>query len=303
MNLSFVEAFYWVATLKNVKAAARQLGREQSTISKRIRVIEEELHVTLLDRRDKRVRLTPAGVRFFADAGRLLDLWHEIETGFGAVKERAVSLRIGVIESVLHSWLIPWIEQLRAQQPELELQLTVETTPVLHELMQRGAVDFVLASLPVGADGVRTRALPPMAMTLVGSRALHKRRRYTLEQLARYDLLTFQRGSQPHLSLLDTLRRAKVKAARVHAISSISAMVRLVAGGFGVATLPHATITDVSTGEGLRALRCDTELAALPIHASWRTDPTSRAIDAVVESAVDHAKRQGDEPGRHRFRS
>jgi DNA-binding transcriptional LysR family regulator len=286
MNLSFVEAFYWVATLKSVSRAAEKLFLTQSAMSARIAVLEEELKTPLLDRRDRHFRLTPAGTRFLADAERLLMLWRDIKTGLGSGTQRAVSLRLGAIESVLHSWLIPWIERLRGEQPGLELELMVEPTPVLLELMRRGAHDLVLAAQPVHAEGVHTRALPSMPMVFVGQRARHKQRKYTLAQLAGEELLTFQRGSQPHVALLDLLRGAGIEAARVHTISSVSAMVRLVAGGFGVATLPHAAIERLAATEGLRPLPCDTELVPLPLHASWRADPTSNVINAIVESAA-----------------
>jgi hypothetical protein len=39
-------------------------------------------------------------------------------------------MRIGAIESVLHSWLIPWLEGC-APATRVELELTVETTPIL----------------------------------------------------------------------------------------------------------------------------------------------------------------------------
>lgn len=300
MNLSFVEAFYWVATLKSVSRAAEKLFLTQSAVSARIAVLEEELKTPLLDRRDKHFRLTPAGTRFLADAERLLTLWREIKTGLGSGTQRAMSLRMGAIESVLHSWLIPWLERLRVEQPGLELELMVETTPVLLELMRRGALDLVLAALPVHADGVHTRALPSMPMVFVGKRALHKQRKYTLAQLARDELLTFQRGSQPHVALLDLLRGAGLEAARVHTSSSISAMVRLVAVGFGVATLPHAAIERLAATEGLRPLPCDAELVPLPLHASWRADPTSNVLDAIVESAVAFAGSDGSKPAHHR---
>jgi DNA-binding transcriptional LysR family regulator len=53
MNLRFVEAFYWVASLKSVTRAAEKLFLTQSAMSSRIAALEEELGVLLLDRRDK----------------------------------------------------------------------------------------------------------------------------------------------------------------------------------------------------------------------------------------------------------
>ena len=71
MNLRFVEAFYWVASLKSVTRAAEKLFLTQSAMSSRIAALEEELGVLLLDRRDKQFRLTVAGTRFLDYAQRL----------------------------------------------------------------------------------------------------------------------------------------------------------------------------------------------------------------------------------------
>ena len=64
MNLRFVEAFYWVATLKSVTRAAEKLHLTQSAMSSRIAALEQELGAVLLDRRDKQLSLTVAGLRF-----------------------------------------------------------------------------------------------------------------------------------------------------------------------------------------------------------------------------------------------
>lgn len=286
MNLRFVEAFYWVATLKSVSRAAEKLFITQSAMSARIAALERELGAALLDRRDKQFRLTVAGVRFVSWAERLLALQREAKDEVGRGNLEAASLHLGAIESVLHSWLIPWIGQLRAEQPQLELELTVETTPVLLDQVRRGGLAVIFAALPAAGEGIRTRALAPMEMVFVGNAKAHRRRRYRLDQLAEGELLTFQRGSQPHVALLDLLRQAGVRARRVHAISSISAMVQLVAEGFGVATLPRAAVDGLAGKSDLKQLACDAKLPPLPIHASWRPDPGFGAVDAVVRSAL-----------------
>jgi DNA-binding transcriptional LysR family regulator len=287
MNLRFVEAFYWVATLKSVSRAAEKLFITQSAMSARLAALEDELGILLIDRRDKQFRLTIPGSRFLGYAEKLLDLQREIKTEMqGGQEPRSLTLRLGVIESVLHSWLISWIEQLRIEQPNLELELTVETTPVLMELVRRGTLDIAFAVLPVAADGVRTKALPPMDMVFVGQKQLHRKRTYTLADIAAHELLTFQRGSQPHVALLDQLRQAQVEPKRVHAISSISAMVQLVQGGFGIATLPAAALVRLSHSADVHSLRCETKLPPLPIHASYRSDPSTATIDDVLRSAL-----------------
>ena len=294
MNPRFVEGFYWAAVLKSVTRAAEKLFVTQSALSSRIAVLEEELGVLLLDRRDKQFRLTAAGLRFQRHAEKLLSLQREIRSELSSPGERASTLRVGVIESVLHSWLIDWVQDLRVQQPQLQLELTVETTPVLTDQMRRGAVDLVLAALPVDGEGIDSRALASMAMAFVGrqgSALASRQRRISLPALAAdAELLTFQRGSQPHVALLDLCRREGVEAPRVHSISSISAMVELVEQGFGVATLPQAAVARLAQRRSLAVLRCEVELRPLPLHLSWRADPGASILALAVESVLTRGK-------------
>ena len=286
MNLRFVEAFYWVATLQSVSRAAEKLFITQSAMSARVSALEAELGTVLLDRRDKQFRLTFAGQRFLKYSARLMELQREIKLEMGGDAPLDVQMRVGAIESVLHSWLIPWVERLRAQYPELELELSVETTPVLIDLVRRGALDIVFTASPANAEGVRTKALPPMAMAFLGNARTHRKRMYRMGDFADMELMTFQRGSHPHLALLDQLKAANVQPRKVHAISSISAMVQLVQSGFGVATLPLAAARRLPDTAGLKILRCDVQLSPLPIHANYRVDPSSGNAELVLKSAL-----------------
>ena len=289
MNLRFVEAFYWVATLKSVSRAAEKLFITQSAMSARVAALEDELGALLLDRRDKTFRLTVAGSRFLVHAQKLLELQRTAKAEVGSELAPEMTVRLGAIESVLHSWLIPWVEALRQQYPSLELELTVETTPVLIDQMRRGVLDIAFAALPASGDGIRTSTFPTMEMCFVGNRTIHARRKYSLEEIAAFDLLTFQRGSQPHVGLLDLLRSKRIQPRKVHTISSISAMLQLVHGGFGVATLPKAAVERMSETRHIRPLVCTSALLPLPIHVSYRLDPVALTAEQLLAGAADYA--------------
>ena len=286
MNLRFVEAYYWVVTLKSVTRAAEKLHLTQSAMSSRISALEQELGTLLLDRRDRQFRVTIAGQRFFGHAERLLALQREIKAELGASAAEPVLLRLGAYESALHSWLMEWVAQLHASQPGMALELTVETSPVLIDQLARGTIDRAIAALPAAGSGVRSQALPAMPMAFVGHARHHRRRSWTLAELAQQELLTFQRGSQPHVALLDALHRARLAPPRIHTVSSISAMAQLVEDGFGVATLPTAVVQRMRSSRSLKVLACDAVLAPLPAQLSWRIDPSSAAQRPVIDSLL-----------------
>ncbi|MBE7419035.1 MAG: LysR family transcriptional regulator [Ideonella sp.] len=288
MNLRFVEAFYWVVTLESVTRAADKLHLTQSAVSARIAALEAELGTPLVDRRDRKgFRVTVAGRRFFVYAEQLLALQREVKAELGGGAARPVVLRVGAIESVLHSWLMEGVQRLRRAHPALALELTVETSPVLVDQLARGALDVALAALPAAGAGVRTRSLAAMPMVFTGHVQQHRRRgRWSAAELAAHELITFQRGSQPHLALLDWLNRAGVPPLRLHSVSSISAMAQLVEAGLGIATLPLAVVQRLGKRAPLKVLASEPALPPLPVHLSWRDDPASPAHPALVEQLV-----------------
>jgi len=297
VNLRFVEAFVWVARLKSITRAAEKLHLTQSAVSNRIAALEEELGAPLIDRRDRVFRLTPAGNRFLHHAERLLTVHRDVKREFGTPEEQPVSLRLGGIETVLHTWLIPLVEWLKANKPQLEFELTVEMTHVLNEQVRRGGLDLVFTATAAEAPGIVVEALPSMAMVFVGPAALAEGRAagtpLSVAELVAHDLLTFQRGSQPHVALLDTLHHADVADKRVHTVSSISALVKLVESGFGIATLPRAAAEPLCRRHAIAILDCALQLPPLPLFASYWSYPTAPALDAAIADAVAFARSGG----------
>ncbi len=287
MNQRFVEAFYWVATLKSMTRAAEKLFMTQSAISSRVSALEEELGILLIDRRDRQqFALTNAGMRFLDYAERLMTLHRQMRDELGAEDGGAHLLRVGAIESVLHTWLIPLLNHLRAAHPKLQLELTVEITPVLVEAVKRGNLDLVFAAQSASAPGIRTRVLPVMEMVFVGAKSLKRREPYTLAEIVSHDLMTFQRGSQPHLALLEQLRGEGLEPPRLHTVSSIPAMVHLIESGFGIATLPAIAARNLVRQHEIAILACETALSPLPVQANYRFDPASTALSSVVQDAL-----------------
>jgi DNA-binding transcriptional LysR family regulator len=299
MNQRFVEAFYWVATLKSMTRAADKLFMTQSAISSRVAALEEELGILLVDRRDRQqFALTNAGMRFLNYAERLMTLHRQMRDELGTDDAGVHLLRVGAIESVLHTWLIPMLQHLRSVHPNLQLELTVEITPVLVEAVKRGTLDLVFAAQSISAPDIRTRPLPTMEMVFVGAKALKRRTPYTLAEIVSHEMMTFQRGSQPHLALLEQLRGEGLEPPRVHTISSIPAMVHLIESGFGIATLPVIAAHTLVRQHEIAILPCETALSPLPVQASYRYDPGSSALLSVMQDALKFIDAFGANPKR-----
>lgn len=291
MNLRFVETFVWVARLQSVTRTAEKLSLTQSAVSNRIAMLESELGVALVDRRDRQFRLTREGSRFLDHAEHLLSIQHRLKRDLGGQGPAPISLRLGVIETVSHAWLIPLMESLKAQKPQIEYELNVEMTPVLHQQFRRGGLDLLFTAEAVSGKGAVNERLPPLEMVFVGPPALRDRRRLSVEDLLAFELLTFQRHSQPHDALSHALASHGVSDKRLHSISSISAMVKLVKSGFGIATLPRAALAPMLDDQELFVLDTAVELKPLPLVASHLGQPASAALEEIIAAALAFARK------------
>ncbi|WP_311970858.1 LysR family transcriptional regulator [Pseudomonas baltica] len=77
MDLNAVQMLVTIVQAGSMTAGAERLGVPLPTISRRIRALEQELKVELLERSARGVKLTEAGARLFEHASRGLDLLQE----------------------------------------------------------------------------------------------------------------------------------------------------------------------------------------------------------------------------------
>ena len=291
MNLRFVEAFVWVARLQSITRTAEKLFLTQSAVSSRINALEEELGVPLIDRRDRVFRLTNAGNRFLDYAERFLALQLNLKRELGSPEQLPLSLRVGGIETVLHTWMIPLMESLKAEYPKIEFELNVEMTHVLNEQVRRGGLDLVFSASPTIGQGITNVPLAPMEMIFVGRPEMDCSCPLSIQTLLETELLTFQRGSQPHVALLESLARAGINDKRVHTISSISALVKLVESGFGLATLPRAAAIELQKRHCIAPLNCELLLQSLPHYANYWSYSGAPELNEAIAKALTFARR------------
>jgi len=298
MNIRFLETFVWLAKLENFRLTAEKLHTTQAAVSSRIASLEEAFDVRLFDRNTRSATLTPAGRRMLAYAERIVRLDGEMRRDIDAASDAGL-IRIGVIESIVHSWFPALMAQLRERYPRLDVEITSDTTLHLIRLLSTDGVDLILQTDPVpGPDftnlplcefPVRWAASPRLGL---GGQPLD------VARLAEFPIISFSRHSGPHATI-ERLFAAVERPASINCITSVAAMIRLVADGFGVAALPPAIIGRELHEGALELLDVEPEFPALPLVATYRSQGlpvTARIAELASEvarampAAASHAK-------------
>ncbi|WP_109479376.1 LysR family transcriptional regulator [Paraburkholderia sp. C35] len=291
MNTRFLESFLLVVELGSFRAAADRLHVTQAAISNRIASLEEELDARVFDRGPGELRLTPVGLRLISYGERMLELQKDM-LQLGRTDQKLLgSVRIGAIESIVHTWLVPFMQHLQQSYPGIEVQLSSESTDRLHRSLRDGDVDIALQTDQMIGDGIVSTACLPMTMGWVGSAQAPEELDNNLPLILSQPTITLSRGSQPYLVLKDLYRRAGMPLGKVHCVSSIAAIVRLVRCGFGSAMMPLPPVREEIESGVLRIIASDHALPLQGLVVSYLENRASDAIRFVAELACQESDR------------
>ena len=141
MEIRNLNTFLHAASLQNITRAAAELGYSQSAVSVQIRQLEQELGMPLFDRIGKNVYLTDFGRSLVPYARSAVAAVAAVEN-FG--KSDAVlggAIRVGITDSLFELLMKPLLPAYHARFPKVRVELLVDTTVNLTQLLQQGSID------------------------------------------------------------------------------------------------------------------------------------------------------------------
>lgn len=172
LELKQLAAFVAVAEEGTISAAARRLHMTQPPLSHQLKLLEEELSLTLFERGARKVTLTPAGELFYPRAANILEMARVARKELSdlAVGKRG-TLRLGTVSSSGSALLSSRIREFHALYPDVDFSLHEGNTYQLLELLRAGIIEVAVARTPFQAEGFHCSYLSPEPMVAVAGPA------------------------------------------------------------------------------------------------------------------------------------
>jgi LysR family hydrogen peroxide-inducible transcriptional activator len=268
--------------------AAAAMGVTQPALSMQVRELEQELGSPLVERTPGGASLTALGREVVARGARILASVRELDE-LARVHGEALSgpVRLGVIPSIA-PFLLPSLLAITGERyPKAQVSVRESITTVLVDELVAGALDAIVASLPLGDDRLDEAAAfddPFLLAAPAGSP--HARRSPALARLIEADeLLLLEDGHCLRDQALTLCRTIDPRRLRSFGATSLATIFHLVAAGQGITLVP-----EIAVDAGIRA---DPRLALVRFAApephrivglAWRRrSPRERDFRALVE--------------------
>ncbi len=260
--------FAAVARHEHVTRAAHELGIPQSSLSRALARLEEDLGVALFARHGRSLTLTTAGHTFLASAERALAaVGQAAETVRSDVDPATGKVAFGFLHTLGWETVPSLLRAFRADHPRVRFSLVQNYGEAMLDRLRAGELDLCLTSpVPDSADLVGRR-LDEQRLRLVvpDDHRLARRKRVRLAEAAEESFVTLEKGYGMR-RILDSLCAQAGFRPRIAFEGEEAETIRgLVAAGLGVALLPPPAIPR----PGVRELTVTAPRAVREIGLAW----------------------------------
>ncbi len=287
MELHQLRYFVAIAEERHFTRAARNMGVAQPSVSKQVRLLEEELGATLFHRTRGNVTLTPAGEAFLPWARQILtDLAVAVDEARELGGLRRGRMRVGATPSIGTAILPEALSRFHASYPGIELRLQEAGSRDLVRQLDAGDIDLALVILPVTHRSLETVPLirEELVVAVGPGHALADRKRIALTDLRETPLVMFRDGYDLRASTLAACAAAGFQPRYAIEGGEMDAVLRLTEAGIGVAIVPSLVAV---RGGSLKVVRLSPPTLTRTIAFAHRRDRrVSRATRELMDTVV-----------------
>lgn len=176
MDVNLARTFLMVAETGSFIDAARRMNVTQSTVSARIKGLEDLLGRPLFERSKNGAVLTAAGEQFQKHALALVRVWQHAQLEVSLSDQHRDHLAVGASLALWDDFLLKWIAWLRANIPDIAVSASSGLASVLTQRLVEGTLDLAIMYRPTQPPGFMIEHLFDEEFVLVTSVPATQRR-------------------------------------------------------------------------------------------------------------------------------
>ena len=251
MTITQLNYLLAVAEYKNFTIAANKSFVTQPTLSMQIQKLEDELEVTIFNRKKKPIELTPIGEKIIEQAktivnesNRIVDIVEQQKGFIGG------EFKIGIIPTITPTLLPFFLKSFLKKYPKVKLIIEELTTSEIIKKLVDGHIDAAIAATPLENEAIKEKPLyyEPFVGFVSSNHRLYNNEYITEEDLDLTDILLLEDGHCFKNSVIN-LCKATNGISNSHfnlESGSISTLIKLSKEGLGMTLIPYLHTLDLA---------------------------------------------------------
>ncbi|KNC17593.1 transcriptional regulator [Pantoea sp. RIT-PI-b] len=276
MDINQLRCFVAVGKELHFGRAAQRMEMMPASLSRFIRLLEEDLGVRLLNRSTRNVSLTAEGAIFFYEASKLIDQFDALAQRFKVgLKDERRTLRIGAIDSAARGLVPALLNLFVPLHPHSDIHIIEDKTINLIPKLKSGWLDMIFIREPQSIDAslaVRFITRESCVLAVPIQHALAQREQVAVADFQQEAMIIPDRRMRPHSHDL-TMNLFKLAGLTPHIAQFAEekqTILSLVSAGLGLAVVPASYRTMNSDSVRYIALDLPEQIKGLPLSIAWQ---------------------------------
>lgn len=246
MEIRLLQTFLQAAALKNFTLTAKALGYSQSNVSAQIQQLEQELGAPLFNRIGKSVTLTQYGEQLIPHARELVSMSVRLENFMKSEEALGGTIHVGIVESLFQCFIEPVILRYHQDFPNVNIELTVDSTSALKELLANGQLDMAClidTLLPEAKWNIWYKKAAPIRIVAPCSHPLADECPHSLSELKNEKFILMEDSASYIIAFQNAMTEHKVPLHAFLKLQNAETACSLVQKGNFFSILPHYVVS------------------------------------------------------------
>lgn len=150
MDIRHLTYFIEVAKYRSFTKASKSLHLSQSTLSKVVKSLEEELNVELIDRSAKKIELTEAGEIVFAEGEIIMESLNDLSINlYDLMNLKKGKIKVGIPPIIGFLFFPKIIKGFNNLYPDIQIKISEDDSKKVKQAVKDGILDLGVVMLPV----------------------------------------------------------------------------------------------------------------------------------------------------------
>lgn len=257
MDINDLKIYKMVAEEENISKTSIKSGFAQSTITNKIKKMENHFGTSFFYRNVTGVKLTPQGKDFLEYAEKIINIFDEAEKGIKYKDVPSGTIKIGSMETTAAIRLPEILMNYSLAFPDVDLFIETGPTEVLIEKINNGDLEGAFVAEIESTNFLNKIYFFKEELFIVGKNS------FSRERIEDSNIVTFKKGCSYRNQFQEWMAEEEIKYRRVLEFGSLEAILGCVRAGLGYTVLPLSVIDKMGLDKDLKIKKIPKEFGEL----------------------------------------
>ena len=294
MHIQNFKTFCDLVESKSFSKAAKLNDVTQSAVSQQLKAMESHYQMLIIDRNQKKFRLTPQGTALYSTFKQILNLYDRLNCEIQEMRNViSGTVQISTVNSIGFHVLPPYLKNFLREFPSVNARVEYRRANLVYDDVLHGNADIGLIAFPVAQRDLEIIpfANDELIVAMCPAHPLSKKRMISLKDLEAVEFIAFEKDIPTRKATDQILEKAGIEVSVVMEFDNVETVKRAIEINAGLAILPASTVVNEVERGQLKSFKLEGGIHNRPLALIHKQ---SRMLTPALRSFIELLK---DGPG------